>query len=61
MSAAIIIPLAMAKERLRRRAQEKADQAAIEACEAEIQAQPHMSADELIRRVKARLSQGAPR
>lgn len=55
MSAGIIIPFAMAAQRLRKRAQERREQALIAAMEAELDKQPVMALGELIKRATARV------
>lgn len=55
MSAAVIIPFGQAVARLRRRAQERRDQALIAAMEAELDIQPARPLGDLIKRAEARL------
>lgn len=55
MTAATIIPFDMAARRLRRRAEERREQALIAAMEAELDKQPVMAMGELIKRATARV------
>ncbi len=55
MTAAAVIPFAIAAHRLRRRAEERREQALIAAMEAELDKQPVMAMGELIKRATARV------